>query len=375
MAALLLGMLTVNSSVVCQTEAAAGDQRAQEAQLLKAVQQDPRSLQAVGALGEFYFRKQAWKQSAEWLDKAYALSGSDSSVGYDLAFALTRAGELERAKGLVGRMTAQNDSAKLHSLLGDIDDREGNYIDAAREYHRAAELDPSEPDIFDLATFLLQHKKYVGALDDSIKFFRYGVQKFPRSSRMMVGLGVALYAASEYDDAVRAFCAAIDLDPSDQRPIQFLGRASKVSPEMAIEVDRRLKGFAERYPDSAATNYFYALSLWERGGGEQGRERDVIERLLRKATTISPKWYEPHFELGVVYEAEERYPDAIAEMKKAVAIDPDFFPAHYRLSVLYNRSGNRTAAAAEAKLVKKLKAEDNEGASGHDITVDREAPE
>ena len=79
-------------------------------------------------------------------------------------------------------------------------------MDAAKEYHRAAELDPSESNIFDLATFLLQHKKYVGSLDDSIKFFRYGVAQYPRSSQMMVGLGVALYADNEYDEAVRVFC-------------------------------------------------------------------------------------------------------------------------------------------------------------------------
>ena len=70
----------------------------------------------------------------------------------------------------------------------------------------------------------LQHKKYVGFLDDSIKFFRYGVAQFPKSSQMMVGLGVALYASNQYEEAVRVLCAAVDLDPTDRRPIQFLGQ-------------------------------------------------------------------------------------------------------------------------------------------------------
>ena len=92
--------------------------------------------------------------------------------------------------------------------------------------------------------------------------------------------------------------AAVDLDPNDRRPIQFLGRASRVSPELAQEVDRRLQDFAQRYPENAAANYFYALSLWERGGGEQGRDLDKIERLLRKAESLAPEWYEPHYQLG-----------------------------------------------------------------------------
>ncbi|MFZ1013892.1 MAG: tetratricopeptide repeat protein, partial [Terracidiphilus sp.] len=249
-----------------------------------------------------------------------------------------------------------------------VEDRQGDFVDAARAYHGAAELEPSEPNIFDLATFLLQHKKYVGALEDSIKIFRYGVAQFPRSARMMVGLGVALYADNQYDEAVRTFCTAIDMDPKDQRPVQFLGRASRVSPTMAAEVDRRLKDFAERYPESAATNYFYALGLWERGGGEQGQNRDTIERLLKKAETLSPLWYEPHYQLGVLYEAEQKYPSAIDEMERAVKIDPDFFPAHYRLAVLYKRAGERTAAVREGELVKELKGREDQAEDAHDVT-------
>jgi tetratricopeptide (TPR) repeat protein len=101
-----------------------------------------------------------------------------------------------------------------------------------------------------------------------------------------------------------------------------------VSPELAQEVDRRLHDFAERYPDNAAPNYFYALSSWERGGGDAGKDADKIEQLLKKAEALSPGWYEPHYQLGVVYEAQKRDADAIREMSRAVKIDPDFFPAH-----------------------------------------------
>ena len=364
---LLLAGLTASVSAACQNEPAAPDLKPEEARVLQAARQDPRNPQAVGALGEFYLRHEEWRRSAEWLGKAYALTGSDSAIGTDLAYALAQAGELEKAKSLIEELVTRSNSPRLHSVLAEVDDRQGNYVDAAREFHRAAEMDPSESNIFDLATFLLQHQKYVGALDDSIKFYRYGVAQFPHSSRMMVGLGVALYASNDYDEAVRTFCAAIDLDPKDQRPVQFLGRASRVSPAMAAEVDRRLKDFAERYPESPATNYFYALSLWQRGGGEEGQGREKIERLLKKAEVLSPNWYEPHYQLGVLYEAEQRIPEALVEMKRAVKIDPDFFPAHYRLSLLYNRSGDRAAAASEAELVKKLKAQDSD-TGGHDIT-------
>lgn len=340
----------------------------EERRLLQAAAREPNNLQVLGSLGEFYLQNERWRESLPWLTRAYALSGRSETIGYDLAYVMMQAGDLESAKHQIDSMLAETDDAKLRGLLGEVDDRRGDYLTAAREYHRAAEMDSSESNIFDLATFLLQHKEYVGSLDDSIKFFRYGVAQFPHSSRMMVGLGVALYASNEYDEAVRVFCAAVDLDPKDKRSIQFLGRASRVSPSLAEEVDRRLKVFAERYPDNAATNYFYALSLWERGGGEEHRNLGQIESLLHKAEILSPGWYEPHYQLGVLYESEARYLDALREMNRAVRIDPDFFPAHYRLAVLYNRAGESEKAAAEASLVKRLKERDSDNAPDHDVT-------
>jgi len=360
-------LLQIGTQRTCAQSGSTNNSAEKERELLQAAQREPNNLQVVGSLGEYYFHREQWPQSVRWLTRAYQLSGGDAAVGYDLAFALTETGDLKAAQRQVEQLLNKDDTAKLHSLLAEVDDRRGAYVEAAKEYHRAAELEPSESNIFDLATFLLQHKKYVGSLDDSIKFFRYGVAQYPRSSQMMVGLGVALYADNEYDEAVRVFCSAVDLDPNDRRPIQFLGRASRVSPELAQEVDRRLQDFAQRYPENAAANYFYALSLWERGGGEQGRDLDKIERLFRKAESLAPEWYEPHYQLGVVYEAQQRYGDAIREMNRAVKIDPDFFPAHYRLAVIYNRVGQRTAAAAEAAAVKRLKEKDSD-ATSHDVS-------
>lgn len=368
-ALLVLGLAGGHSAMGQKPGSAREQQQRQERQLLQAAERDPRDPRAAGALGEFYLREQKWKPGADWLGKAYVLSGKNDAIEYDLAYALTQAGDLDKAQALIEELASRKDTPRLHSLLGDVEVRRGDLVSAAREYHRAAELEPSEANIFELATFLLQHRKYIGALDDSIKFFQYGVTQYPRSARMMIGLGVAQYAATEYDQAVRDFCSAVDLDPTDQRPIQFLGRASKVSPSLASEVDRRLEDFAQRYPQSAAANYFYALSLWERGGGREGQGQDKIEVLLKRAETISPRWYEPHYQLGVLYQAQKRYPEAVREMQKAVEIDPDFYPAHYRLALLYHWVGKRSASAAEAALVENLKKkEDSEDVSAHDVT-------
>ena len=322
---------------------------------LLSVERDPTDIQSLQSLGEYYLHNERWQKSEYWLAKAYALSGGSEAIGYDLAYACMQAGDLDDAKGYIEQTLGRADSARLHNLLGEVEERHANYLDAAKEYHRAAEIDPSESNIFDLATFLLQHKQYVGFVDESIKFFRYGVSKYPQSSKMMVGLGVALYASAQYDEALRVLCAAVDLDPKDRRPIEFLGKARRVSSELAKEVDRRLEDFAQRYPKNAATNYYYAVSLWERGGGEEGKNIDKIEALLRKAETEDPRWYEPHFQRGILLQSEKQYPEAIREMVRTVKIKPDFGPAHYRLATLYGQTGEKSLAARELAIIQSIK--------------------
>ncbi len=89
--------------------------------------------------------------------------------------------------------------------------------------------------------------------------------------------------------------------------------------------------------------------------------------MFRKAESLAPEWDEPNYQLGVVNEAQQRYGDAIQEINRAVKIDPDFFPAHYRLAVLYDRVGQRTAAAAEASAVKRLKEKESDE-TRHDVS-------
>ena len=137
-----------------------------------------------------------------------------------------------------------------------------------------------------------------------------------------------------------------------------------MSPELAVEVDKRLQDLAERYPDNAATTYYYAFSLWQRGGGEEGKNLSQIEELLHRAETRAPGWYEPHYQLGVLYESEKRYPDAIREMREAAKIEPEFAPAHFRLAILYGRTGDKAKAALESAAVQRIKNQDRKDDTG-----------
>ncbi len=145
------------------------------------------------------------------------------------------------------------------------------------------------------------------------------------------------------------------MDPKDRRPAEFLVMARKGSPELAEVVARRLEDFGERYPDNAAINYYHAVSLWEGGGGEHGKNVDKIEALLRKVEVEDPEWYEPCFLIGILFQGEERYPEVILALQRTVKLQSDSVPAHCRLSTLFDQTGQRRLAARELATVQRMK--------------------
>jgi Tfp pilus assembly protein PilF len=88
--------------------------------------------------------------------------------------------------------------------------------------------------------------------------------------------------------------------------------------------------------------------------------------LLKKAEALASGWYEPHYQLGVLFESEKRYPEAIHEMQKTVKIEPEFAPAHFRLAVLYSKTGDNSRAVQESAIVRRIKDKDRNEDTGQD---------
>ncbi len=118
---------------------------------------------------------------------------------------------------------AAGDDAEGHHLLGDLDEKLNDPLDAVREYERAARMYPSEQNYFDWGSELLLHK----AAQPAVEVFTKGANLHPQSARMLAGLGAAQYAVRSYEDAARSLCKASDLKPSESAPYLFLGQMEK----------------------------------------------------------------------------------------------------------------------------------------------------
>src|SRR5262249_16908077 len=148
------------------------------------------------------------------------LKPDDYQNSYQLALACAKLGDYARAQADIQRLLARDDKAELHHLLADIEEKQSHPVEAVREYQRAAELSPSESNLFNWGAELLLHS----AVDPAMEVFRKGNRLFPGSSRMLMGLGVAQYGRGSYEEAVKSLCRASDLHPEDPTPYLFLGR-------------------------------------------------------------------------------------------------------------------------------------------------------
>jgi len=236
------------------------------------------------------------------------------------------------------------DNAQLHHQLAEVEERAGEPLAAVKEFQRAAELDPSEPNLFDWGSELLAH----GAAEPAVEVFNKGRRLFPHSVRMLTALGTAWYLRGSYERATDMLCDASDLEPGNPTPHIFLGKILVAENVSSERLRNTLKRFASLQPENANANYLYALSLWKQPASSQDPHVvSEIEALLQKSTRLDPNLAPAYLRLGIVYSEKQDFPKALIALKKAAELDPNSEQAHYRLSQVYRHLGQTENAQRE----------------------------
>jgi Flp pilus assembly protein TadD len=325
---------------------------AAEEQFRKAAELAPENFDTNHNLGEFYVRTGNLSKATESLERAQHLDPASYDNGYDLALAYLMTGRLAESRQLIHDLLKRKDTAELHNLLGELEEKDGQFVAAENEYELAAHADPSEDNLFDWGSELLLHR----TLDPAVAVFQKATQRYPNSPRLMIGLGMALYSRGNYDDAVTALLKGADLNPSDPRCYLFLSRAYDSSPGQADAVIQRFRRYAELEPANAKALYYYAMSLWK-GKRTEDPNLDLhqIESLLRKSVTLDPKFADAHLQLGNLYSAQNQYTAAITEYVRARELNPDLADAYYRLGQAYVRTGKKDQAQQEFGTYQRLR--------------------
>jgi len=334
-------------------------------QFREAQRLEPENFDANHDLAEVLLQAGKIADAQPFLETAQRVQPDSYDNGYDLAMTDFLLGRTDEARQVAQSLAQKQNTGELHNLLGQIDEKDGKFVDSANEYEAAAHLDPSEDNLFDWGSEMLLHRTY----EPAIAIFQQATAKYPRSPRLYIGLGLSLYSRGKYDDAVEALLTAARLDPADPRCYLFLSKAYDSSPQQADSVIQAFRRYADLRPSDARAQYFLAISLWKGNRAQRSTtDMQTVESLLHKAIALDDTMPEAHVQLGDLYADQHQYDKSIPEYLRAIDLNPNLSDAHYRLGTEYVHTGQKDLAQKEFAIYQKLRAE-------HLAEVDKERAE
>jgi tetratricopeptide (TPR) repeat protein len=188
-----------------------------------------------------------------------------------------------------------------------------DFSDADKWFSQVVSETPNDAD----AWYLLGRTKYnENEFADAISSFEHALTLQPKYVEAENNIGLCWKELNDHDKARAAFQAAIDWQgetPVDAQPFLNLG---------ALLADSNQGADAVPY--------------------------------LAKAVVLSPRNPAIHEELGKVYLAMNKLPEAQGELEKAVTLSPDTSSLHYKLAQVLRKEGLQDRAQQEFAICEKL---------------------
>ncbi|HEX7729143.1 MAG TPA: tetratricopeptide repeat protein [Terracidiphilus sp.] len=308
---------------------------------------NPKNAATQQSLGRLLMETHEPARAAEAFAAALALEPSRTDLVLDRAQALVDAGRLDEAAGAAEQFPDAEDSAATHQLLGEIEEKRGNYKSAAQHLSRAAQLEPSEPNAWALGVEFLRHWTFDGA----VPVFEAAVKQYPASTRMRVGLGAAYFGNGKYALAIPVFADLLDADANNKLYAEFLG----ISCGVVIREERprcsSLAKYVEAHSDDALAATYEASMIID--GQSTDEQQAHARKLLETAIRVNPKLAEAHLQLAMLDQNQTMWGESVPQLQEALKLKPDLAKAHYRLALAYWRTGRKDLAKEEMDLQKK----------------------
>jgi tetratricopeptide (TPR) repeat protein len=228
---------------------------------------------------------------------------------FELARVAYLAHDLEGALGYLGhaRDLVPSDP-RVHFLFGMVLEELELPLEARKSVEKAVALDPHNPDYYyALGSVILTTREASGA----VACFRNYVAARPRDPRGPFALGVAYFAAGDYENCRTEMVGISKDSKTEAGAAYFLGRVARIEENL----------------DAAAA--FFDQSI----------------RLM-------PSFAEAYTELARVRLRQDRVEDAKAAIDRALSLDPAGFQANSALLALYQKTHDSRAEDQSARLRK-----------------------
>ena len=325
---------------------------------------NPKDQGTLSTLGQALSANGQPADAAQAFGKAVALAPTDpdpmkmdpatKDLRYDWAVVLLEAGNADKAADALAPIPASQMTPQIESVLGEIAEKQGKYMDAVQHLQAAAKQDPSEANVYLLGYEYLKHWTF----DPAVEMFGYGVAHYPASQRMLLGLGIAQYSKDKISVAAPIFAQLLDADPTNATYAILLGRSCTALPDTIKECEK-LEHFAEANPKNAQVDTYAAMSILARS--PETANLPLAAKLLDEAIQADPRLADAHLEKGYLLQFQDRWRESVPELEASVALRPESSKAHYLLMLGYARIGDKAKAKEQQLLQKKYRDMEKDG--------------
>lgn len=300
---------------------------------------DPLRLQVADDL----LAMERYQQALEQYQAIRQSNANNTAAAVGEAHSLIALGQLDRAKAIAVRLSAQNDfRAQGYLLLGQIALQQKQYTEAVIRLGRATKEAPEVE-----AAWVALAEAYQQQLqaDKALEALQQGLLQNPQSFELQLQSGLLALQQTRYSEAIKHLRQALVLEPNALSARKALAQSLFALRQYA-EAQAQAQQAAKLSNDDVEL-----LVLQADIAAQQGQYGTAIE-FLKTAIVLQPASAELLFRLGTVYANANLFDDAELNLQKAAAINPAWAEPHVALGQMYQkrRLFDRAIAAFEIAL-------------------------
>lgn len=237
------------------------------------------------------------------------------------AISLERQGRNAEAEELWSAIAKSDEhNAEAYAHLGLLEQRQEHLETAIDNYRRAASIDSNLPGLqMNLGLALFKAAQF----PDAIKSFTAEIKKHPGDLRLTILLGMAHFGMKDYLLAIPYLMRATERDPQNFALRTTLAQSCLWSKQYTcvVKVQQQLLSLNE---ESAQVDILAAEAL------DQMQRSDAAMKALQAASLANPMEPHLHFALGYLLWAQNKWEDAAREFDLELQAD-----AHNQLADIY----------------------------------------
>ena len=248
------------------------------------------------------------------IDPNYAIAYAELAIAYAIANDLFMSPQetMPKAREAAKKALELDDSLpEAHSALALVNfGYEYDWKNAEKEFKRAIELAPNNSQVArsSFGWFLT----LTGNSEEGIEESRRGVEVDPASIETNFFLGLNLYYAHRYDEAIKQLRTTVDMEPNYYLSRMFLGSSYEQHGDLpaALEEFQKASTLANEIPWTLAElGHLYARL------GRTSEAEEVLKELARR----EKRGYVPAYNFATVYVGLSRNDQALKFLEKAYA--------------------------------------------------------